>query len=175
MNYNMPAYTLNQKTEPIIDDYAMGGWNYGWPYRVENEAQTGEAGNGNWLDDQRGYLPPEVNAIGTAAFGYVPRRPYMSWQNSGAGFGMPVLQPNPLAETSKQVPKDLRYTKKDFKDYNSPDDILKNVGERLVDMFSRNGEEIDGIKNKQGEYVLGEPAGWIKSKSIGGLHRGTSY
>ncbi len=171
---NIPRYTLNQKTLPLTG-LALGGFNGGYPYEELNKIELGTYGKStNWLERERGYLPPDVNAIGTAAFGYRPRGPLKLWQNTGAGWGMPVLNPSPLAEHAKQVPKEIRYTPKDFKDMRSPEGITKGLQLQQNSNFSRGGMTVRGQDLRGTQYQYGAPAGWIESKSYGALHRGSS-
>lgn len=183
---NIPPFVDKQGTMPLTG-ISVGGFNYGWPYQVENKIETGTLGRGGgtWLDRDRGYLPPDVSAIGSASFGNRKRAIKASWQNSGAGYGMPVLHPSPFDRDAQSIPKELRYTKDDFDNFRSPEGILKGVQVRNDVNFSRGGRTIRGADVVDGRikavsvpiggiYQFGAPAGWIESKSYGALHRGSS-
>ncbi len=182
---NMPPYVPKEETMPITAPQ-VGGWNYGWPYAVANKIETGTLGKGrDWISREQGYYPPDVNAIGSAAFGYTPRAIKKSWQNSGAGYGMPVLNASPLNPDAQTIPKELRYTKQDFENLRSPQGVLKGVQMRNDNNFSRAGRTIRGadMVNRRitpvsipigGIYQFGAPAGWIESKSNTLPYRGSS-
>jgi len=184
---NIPPFVAKQGTMPLTG-LAVGGWNYGYPYQVENKIETGTLGRGGgtWLDREQGYVPPDVSAIGSASFGDRKRAIKASWQNSGAGYGMRVLHPSPLSPNAQSIPKELRYTEQDFDKLRSPQGVLKGVETRNVDNFSRGGRTIRGadvvdgrIKSVSipiggGTYQFGAPAGWIESKSNSLPYRGSS-
>ena len=171
---NVPTYSLVQKTLPLTG-LPVGGFNGGWPYQEINKIENGTFGDSEiWIDRERGFLPPDVNAIGSAAFGYRPRSPIGTWQNGGAGWGMPVLNADPLAEHAKTIPKELRYTQKDFNTLRSPEGIIKGVELHQNMNWSRGGMTVRGTKGRDGGYSYGAPAGWIESKPHGVLSRGSS-
>ena len=98
----------------------------------------------------------------------------MSWQNSGLGYGMPVRHPKVTDDNAKTIPKELRYTSDDFKTFRSPVGILKRT-QLENNMNWARACEITGIKNKQGQFIFGAPAGWLESKSNSISHRGSSF
>lgn len=133
MNYDLPAYDWNEKVMPL-DGFAVGGFNYGWPYEVTNKAETDGFLQQDWLLQENGYLPQAFNALGTDAFGPRKLPPLSTSQNSGAGYGMKVLHPRPTEENAKAVPKQLRLTKTDERLYVSP--VLKLAKEQLVNEYN---------------------------------------
>ena len=172
---NLSSYVLNQKSIPLTG-LAVGGFNGGWPYQVQNQLELGTFGktNKDFLEEENGYLPPTFNAIGSAGFGPRPRAFTTSWQNSGAGWGMPVLNPSPYESNAQSVPKELRPTKEDMNNVVSPDGILKGIELENNVNFSRGGQTIRGKKNSEGVYTMGAPAGWVESKSNRLPYRGSS-
>ncbi len=112
MNYDLPKYSFMEKDMPL-DGFAVGGFNYGFPYENINKITLDTFLDPTFLVQEQGFLPPTVNAIGNAAFNF-PQKPIkQSWQNSGRGFGMPVLNANPFSEKNSSVPKPLRPTRQD--------------------------------------------------------------
>lgn len=164
--------TVNRNSIPL----AFGGFNGGWPYQVQNQLELGTFGKSNkdFLESEEGYLPPTFNAIGSAGFGPRPRAFKTSWQNSGAGYGMPVLTPSPYDDNAKSIPKDLRPTEKDVKNLRSPEGIMKGIELQNNLNFSTGGNNLEVKKNSQGIYTRGAPAGWIQSKSNSLPYRGSS-
>lgn len=164
MNYDLPSYDWNEKVMPL-DGFAVGGFNYGWPYEVVNKAETDGFLQQDWLLQENGYLPQVFNAIGTDAFGPRKLPPINTWQNNGAGFGMKVLHPKPTEENAKAVPKQLRLTKADDNIYVSP--VLKLAKEQL-----RN-------EHNFGTISVGNGAQWnpdrTGSKLATALRIGTSF
>lgn len=174
MNYNLPKYTLNEKTIPL-DGFAVGGFNYGYPYEVVNKLETDGFNQPDWLvQEESGYLPGVVSALGSAAFGYRKMPPINDAY--GKGYGQPQLEADPLAERSKAIPKQLRLTKEDYIGYYTPVQKLAEVQRGQQDMFARTGE-ITGVKNKKtGIFDFGAPAGWVETTGgVGALHVGTSF
>jgi len=172
---NVSSYVQNQKTIPLAG-LAVGGFNFGWPYQVQNQIETGVYGRSfkDFLQEENGYLPPTINAIGSAGFGPRPRAFKTSWQNSGAGFGMSVLTPSPYDKDAQSVPKELRYTKEELKNDISPVEILKGVQTHNNVNFSLGGQTIRGVKNSEGVYTRGAPAGWVESKTNRLPYKGSS-
>jgi hypothetical protein len=166
-----PPYVLNEKTIPL-DGFQVGGYNWGWPYTIENKVATDTLyDEGDWLlHQQGGYYPPAFNAIGSAAFPHRHREFEASWQNSGAGYGMAVNQPNSRLKT---LPKVLQISKYDRVQKLGNASILADEQKRAGILFGRNSE-VDGKKSK-GVFISGAPAGWLESKSIGVLHQGKAF
>lgn len=160
---------------------AVGGWNYGWPYTAENRMSLG-ADRPNFMMRQQGYSTPAENAISSASWPAPKRKIKASWQNSGVGGMMPLLQPSINNPT---VSKSLRYTKEEYQKQISPVDILKHIQTREEVAFSRKGQTIRGADMVNGKltpvtfptggvYQYGAPAGWIESKPNLLPFRGTS-
>lgn len=138
MNFNLPKYSLMEKDLPL-DGFAVGGFNYGYPYENINKLELDTFLSPDFLVAEQGFLPPVVNAIGSAAFQFPKMEIKPTWQNSGLGFGMPVLEPSPTAKNALSIPKALRPTQPDMRQRLSNAEILaKEQGQNNYN-FSMDG------------------------------------
>ena len=78
------------------------------------------------------YFSPEINAIGSAAYTRTIRPDFNFKDNTGLGYGMPVLYPN-IKDVSPSVPIDL--TKKEEKTHSS-EVTMKNQATHRQSLFS---------------------------------------
>lgn len=138
MNYDLPKYSLMEKDMPL-DNFAVGGFNYGYPYENVNKIVLGTFLDPDFLVQEQGFLPRSVNAIGSAAFDFPKPKIEATWQNSGDGFGMPILFPKPLEKRAQAVPKAIRVTENDIRERKSNVEILADE-QRLNNInFSSHG------------------------------------